>query len=837
MSGKIVENLTLQARGLHGNLKMRTGNPSEILIFGDKAIFKYNIHSRKITDTHQLFEAQDIIISSISTDSQENIWIGTDQGLYLLKRETQEPVKIESSLFNYITCVITDNQDNLWIGTSGNLFRYVTRENRFVIYDESDGVAHNEYIDKSCLKTSGGEIYMGGITGFLRINAIIPPETPYTPSIEVEEILFNGLPLKHTEYEKDRKIKLSPGNTSLGIRLMVKGKYLFNKRPIRYRLTGLNSELITTSDPMVYFFNLPPGEYHFMVESTQNNGEWTRATDVLTIRVMPYWWNSWWFYLLIGVFIITLLSSFFLYYKRKKIREMDQQKVRFLINVNHELRTPLTLISAPISRLLKKKDFTATEARTVLASVNKQAKQMKQVIDMVLDVRKMEVTSEKLQLSYHDFNRWIEETISDFQSEFEANGILLKFEPDEQIKEICFDINKCTKVLNNLLINALKYSEPDTTVTLRSNLRENRVRVSVSDQGIGLSNADPDKLFTRFYQAPQQKGGTGIGLSYSKTLIELHQGQMGAFENPDKGATFYFEIPLNLTEKPVHPTIERMYGEADPIEESQSSVPDPDFLLFRSHSILIVEDQPELNQFLQDTFREYFRQVLCAFNGKEGLEVCLNQHPDIIVSDILMPEMNGLDLCRHIKENIETSHIPVILLTARNSDENAISGYRSGADAYLAKPFEIEALLSLTRNILSTRKKWMEKFKSEGWGVMTDSEISLTRTDQEFLSKLQGVIRNELSNPELDVDLLADQMAVSRSTLYLKMKNLTGMGVKDFINELRINTAMQYLRESDMQIAEISDRTGFSQQRYFSTAFKQATGLTPSQYRGKSREG
>lgn len=510
--------------------------------------------------------------------------------------------------------------------------------------------------------------------------------------------------------------------------------------------------------------------------------------------------------------------------------EVNKEKIRFLINISHELRTPLTLIYAPLKRLLKNKKF-EDDTQRQLTGIYKQTKQMRNIINMVLDARKMEVGQNRLYLQQHPLNEWIKNITEDFRYEFENKGIDIRYELDDQIKNIVFDANKCEIVLSNLLMNALKFSNENTEVTIKTEIRNNNVQVLVKDQGIGLGNITEAQLFTRFSQGSHQLQGSGIGLSYAKTLIEMHQGHIGAYNNPDQGSTFYFELPLIRDEQVIRCKEKNYLNELlyTPKETLQQEEP---AINLSKYTILIVEDENDLRHFLADSLSGQFSKIYTAANGTDALPTIQKYLPDIIVSDVMMPKMDGFTLCKTIKSDISLSHIPVILLTARNDQESTSLGYKLGADAYLAKPFDIEFLLTLIQNQLRIREQIRKRYQ-ENTAILLPEEMTFSNADEDFMLKLNKTIKENLPEPTLDVKFLVDKMNVSRSALYNKVKQLTGMGVNDYINKFRIEAAIQLLEQTNLSILEISEQSGFSNQSYFSITFKQATGLSPSKYKEK----
>lgn len=509
---------------------------------------------------------------------------------------------------------------------------------------------------------------------------------------------------------------------------------------------------------------------------------------------------------------------------------MYEEKINFLTNISHELRTPLTLICAPLKRIIDQ-ETDKKDVDKLLVPIYKQAYQMKNIIDMVLDVRKLEEGKEVLHILPHSLNEWVCSVGDKFMHEFEVKGIKLRYELDEQIKKVPFDKYKCEFVLSNFLMNALKFSEPDTVTIISTHLSEegNRARVSVKDEGMGLNLVDTESLFSNFYQGIHEKGGSGIGLSYAKSLITLHKGKIGALNATDKGAVFYFELPLSTVTNESTGSIPAK----DAIKDEERAADSMDYTYLKKFSVIVVEDTADLRNYLKETLKPYFERVYVAKDGKDGLEQIKQRMPDIIISDVMMPRMNGFELCRQVKTDLDISHIPFILLTAYHNSQNMNTGYKTGADAFLPKPFEMDGLLALCHNQLKIREQIRSRYKEDN--LLTYKEVSFSNADETFLLKLNNLISDNMSNPELDVVFLATNMCISRSLLFNKVKAITGMGIIDYVNKQRIDKSVVLMNTTSMNMTEISEIVGFSSLRYFSRVFKSIIGETPSNYKKQNK--
>ena len=803
-------------------------------LFGPSTLFRLRFADDHLKNLHILSSRE--IINACRRDEQGNFWIGTNSGLYVYDPVRNEEQKIATGLFNAVSSLVFQNKNLLWIGAQNMLFCYNIQSRKFVIFGEGKGVQPNEFLSKPALLASNGDIFMGGVNGLVQISHAIPLDEDSQPQLTLADVLINGRSV-YPRLSPDQPLRLPWNHSSIQIKATTRDKEFFREKRYRYSLNDTSS-YVETSDRTFTLGPLAPGVYHFYVQCNTSAGEWTAPADLLTLHVSPPWWLSMWFILTCLLVCVTLVILGFILYIRKKenrhkweMKEHEQkiyeQKVQFLINISHELRTPLTLIYAPLKRILQQGLPTETLTNQ-LTDIYKQTKRMKNIINMVLDVRKMELGHDTLQLAPHDVNAWVKATAEDFRQEFEGKGIRLDYQLASSLPPVSFDNAKCEVILSNLLMNALKFSDAGTTVLITTSLEQGAVRIAVTDHGIGLQNIRPDQLFVRFSQGTHDRGGSGIGLSYARILTERHGGKIGAYNNPgETGSTFYYELPV--TANPTQGGAPDAYLN-ELLNLPMTSVSGVTAFPVHNYTLLVVEDETDLQQFLKHAFKEHFKHVYTAGNGREALEIIRKNLPDVIVSDVMMPEMDGYTLCKTVKEDVTISHIPVILLTARCDSESTETGYKTGADAYIAKPFELDFLLTVICNQLRNRELIKTKYRQEHH-LLTPQEATFSNADEKFLSQLNRLILEELANPELNVNFLVGKMAFSRASLYNKVKALTDMGINDYITRFRIEKAKELLHTTNHSIQEISELVGYTNQRYFSTAFKQATGETPSGFR------
>ena len=810
---------------------------THLYLMGTNNLFKLNFKTNELSSLVNMKEGDDF--TSACRDDKGNFWIGSNFGLLFYNKQTGKTEKIHTNLFNSVSSLAYDKKGKVWIGAQNMFFAYIINEKRFVILDESDGVPSNELIFTPIPALRTPNLYMGGTMGLVRINTDIIFESNSSPILKLLEVKLNG---KSTLKQVNNNCISIPWNhSSFNIKVIADEKNSFRKHLFRYVITGKDKMVIESYLQTLELGTLASGEYTISVSCDTSNGEWSQPTEILTIIVSPPWWKSTWFIILCIFFAFLVAGMVFFSLIRKKenrlkreMREHEkkiyEEKIRFLINISHELRTPLTLIYASLKRILNK-EVKQDELPEYLQGAFKQANQMKDIINIVLDTRKMEVGQEVLHISSHPLHKWIQEVAETFQTASKAKEIEITYDFDDSIQSIAYDDTKCKVVLSNLIMNALKYSPNQTRIVIKTIRTNESIQIHVQDQGIGLDNVDIKKLFTRFYQGKHNEGGSGIGLSYAKMLIDLHGGRMGAFNNKDRGATFFYEIPANLQEQEVSCPQHSYLNELLSSPEEEEKIESGSFSL-QGYSLLIVEDKQDLREFLKNALKDKFKKIYQAENGLVALEVIKQQQPDIIVSDVMMPQMNGYQLCKEIKENLNISHIPVILLTARADSESQMLGYKLGADAYLPKPFEMEMLLSVIQNQMRNREYIKSRYRGNQF-ILSPQEATFSNADEQFMIKLNEMIDQNLSQPDLDVKFLTAQMAMSRTSLYNKVKELTGMGANDYINRRRIDKAIILLTQSDMSITEISEQVGFTYQRYFSTLFKEMKGMTPSQFRAQ----
>lgn len=781
-------------------------------------------------------------ITAIKQDKDKRFWLGTTSGLYVYDRTLQKLSTIDTKRFIGVMSLAFDNQDRLWVSTHEGLYAYVPQEKRIVVFGESDGIFTHEFLPQSALKSVYGDIYMAGVEGVVRIRPNQKFQEEEDFSVNLINLALDGSPIHPNGLFDEPVISVPWDYSSLGLNVIVKEKDLMRKKLFRFYIKGDREDLLETSSHAFSFPALSPGNYELWVSYSKRNGDWSIPLKLLTVNVVPPLWRRVWFLTVLFLLVVTLIvliNRSIMKQKDQKLawamkeheRKFYEEKVQFMVNISHELRTPLTLIYAPLKRLLKSGKITDSDVSKQLDGLLLQACRMREIVDMVLDAQKSDTNGDVMDIRFHKITDWIQTVTADFTQEFEARGIRLEYKLDTSVEQVPFDAAKCRVVLSNLLINAMKFSKPNSLLVISTERVEKNLRIALADQGIGLAHADMNRLFSRFYQGDHSRKGSGIGLAYARTLIKLHGGNIGAYNNADGGATFYFDLPLvqaSVSKEPepaVRPEIEGMNMDEMNLQTAQTG------LLLAKYTALVVEDEPELRNYLVGVLQTEFKEIYAAGDGQEAWEFLEQSQPDIIISDVMMPRMDGYELCRRVKNNLKVSHIPVVLLTAKADPASSVEGYKSGADIYLAKPFDVDSLMIILQNVLRQREQLRARYRESGC-LFSPKEDAASKADEQFMQKLNLLLQENLANPDLNVAFIASGMAMSRTTLYSKFSHLSDISIGDYVIRFRMVEATRLLStHKEMSIQDVADHTGFSSARYFSTAFKQSYGMTPTEYR------
>lgn len=817
------------------------------------------------------------IVNCIAEDHKKRIWMGTRDGLSLFDeaKRTFVPFKNASAfLTGTIYGIQPDDEGNLWISTNSGLVKFNPDHTASLqAFDESDGLQNNQFNEYSFCKAKDGLLLFGGIKG---ISYFYPSSLKQHPlplklhftGLEVFNKSVNtddGTNILSNHIDQVEALSLNPEYKQFSIFFNTFNYISANRTHYQYKLEGIDKVWQDTEDLKASYSNLPHGDYVFFVKAVGPNGE-TSPTRTLNVSVLPPWYKTSWFYLL--VFVSLVFASYLSYriikeridaqhqlkaerLDKEKVQYINEVKMDFFTNVSHELRTPLTLILAPLEELLRMPWVDKNVSKKLeLMLIN--AKRLYNTVDQLFEFRKTELGTRQLKVAKSDMVGFIFEIYNSFKPLSEKNNIVYTYHATVSKLAFSFDKDAMEKILFNLLSNAFKYTGQGGKVSIDLLTKNEQVLIRVSDTGMGINSADLSRVFDRFYQVSNREMnlGSGVGLAFTKSLVELHHGQIVVESEPGKGSTFSITIPMSdsvykndlQTENPVYEL--SIVAEAEGISENTSIWNDNELSgnelsgdelsgneQDKEIRLLIVDDNKEILDYLQDFFSQSY-QVFVAFDGKMALEMLENQQFDLIISDVMMPELDGLHFCKRVKQNINTSHIPLILLTAKTETSQQIKGLEMGADDYVTKPFSTNLLAVKISNLLRSRKRLKEYYSSSK--EMAPENIAFNTVDEEFLKAAIEIIELHLSDAEFSVDKFSKEIGMSRSNLYLKLRAITGESVKDFVKRIRFKRAVELMLSKKYTIAQIAYTCGFNTPSYFSTAFKQYYGVMPSEYLKKS---
>jgi signal transduction histidine kinase/ligand-binding sensor domain-containing protein/DNA-binding response OmpR family regulator len=817
-------------------------------------------------------------INYITEDSFGNIWVGADSGLYKLDENLNlvKTYTLRDGLpNNLIVGLKTDRNNNLWITSKGGLSFLDLKTNKIKNFNTHDGLQGTEYNTKSIEKTKKGEIIIGGINGFNIFNpndillkkpdSVVPLITSlklYNKKVFVGDTINDRVLLK-SSIAKTKNIIFSYNENYISFEFLA--LYFENPEQVQYayKMDGLDKEFIEVSSRRdVNYSNMLPGNYVFKVKASTDRQLESAQTTSVKFKILPPPWKTWWAYLLYlvsGLLLVFLILRFYtLKIKQAQIRDLDQMKLQFFVNVSHEFRTPLTLILNPVDKILSNFDGDSETIKTSALSIQRSARRLLHLVNQLLDYRKMDAGMAPLRKEKGDVVQFSQDIFSLFKGVAAKKKIAYEFKMRHKSINFLFDFDKVEKIITNLISNAIKYtnSNGEVTVSINKILEEknttnflflkkkkqgNYVEIIIEDTGIGLSKEQLKNIFSRFYNVDSTKTGTGIGLNFTKALVELHGGEIFVESEQLKGSKFVVRLPLDVNSEPeVVKNIknEFLINSMKSVEYemliSNDEVSDTAILEKETNenvkkpTILLVEDNKELRLHLKNDLKDKYI-VKEAVNGSEGLKMVKKYYPDIIVSDVMMPVMDGFEMCKMLKSEFESCHIPIILLTARTLEDDKILGYDSGADGYISKPFVTSVLKARIKNLLEAKTRLRKKFSEIG-GVLPSNEVTTNNIDEVFLDKATKIIMDNISNVDFKQENLLAEMGIGKSQLYRKITSLTGQNPSHFIRSIRLKYASQLLRQKSSSIKEVTYLAGFNSTAYFSKTFKEFFKVTPTEY-------
>lgn len=812
-------------------------------------------------------------INHIIKDADGGIWMATMRGLAYVQNPLQ-PGAIKNYDERYgikdshIRAISQDKQGNIWVSMFSGIACLNIHKQRFYNYDYESGIPTSNFVEASAVTTPDGTIYFGSPGGICFFNPQQLTEPKAVSPIQIincERVgkLSDQFASRLISPNNEGIICLSHDDNTFKINFTIKDFSQEGNVEYSYMMKGLDDQWYETEgDNEVTFRNLKPGDYTFIIRAKLKNQDWEDAsTAEMKVVVNPPLWLTWWAKLCYVLLIMGILGYFFRSYQKqlllrnslvqekwesKQRQQVNEERLRFFTNITHELRTPLTLILGPLEDLMEDKEI-AERVHHKIGCIHASAERLLNLINDILEFRKTQTQNRKLTVAKANLGAFVREIGVRFKDLNQNSRLNIRLNIKTGVPELYFDSEVINTVINNLMSNAIKYT-PEGSITLSLTMPEdNTVAIAVEDTGYGIDKDALPHICDRYYQenGNHQASGTGIGLALVKSLATLHQAELTVESEKGRGSKFTFSLKADRTyPEALHKDDNQDLATAENAEENETTSKEPTEDI--RPLLLIVEDNADIRLYIEESLHEDYR-IIQACNGREGMEQAFSKVPDIIVSDIMMPEMDGIKMTHILKEDIRTSHIPIILLTAKTSINDQEEGYDSGADSYLTKPFSAKLLHSRIRNILSGRRrladyivqKNISQFETSADEQQTSQKATeekedamtcqISNLDKKFLEKLNKLIENHISTDDLDMAFMTDKMAMSHSTFYRKVKALTGMSANEYIKKAKLRHSMTLLKKGEYSIAEVAILAGFNNLGNFRESFKREFGKSPSE--------
>lgn len=797
------------------------------------------------------------------------IWVGTREGFYCFNEKDKQIKRYNTTNGlpnNVVYGILEDSFGRLWLSTNRGISCFNPESEKFRNFTESDGLQSNQFNTSSYCRTSVGQMYFGGINGITTFRPELLLDNPYTPPVVITKLqLFNKVVRPDDEtgiltknISETGSITLKSWQTAFSIEFVVSNYISGQHNTFAYKLEGYDKEWYYLTDSRtVSYSNLPQGTYQFLVKAANSDGKWNPIPTALEIIVLPVWYKTWWALLIFfATFVGFITFVFRFFWMRKSMEaqleierrdkehqeEINQMKMRFFINISHELRTPLTLILTPLQEIINK--ISDRWTRNQLEYIQRNANRLLHLVNQLMDYRRAELGVFELKAKKGNAHQLIQDNFLFYDKLARHKKITYTLHSELEDKEVLFDANYLELIVNNLLSNAFKYTESGQSITVTLKEENGWLLLQVSDTGIGIPINKQGKIFERFYQIESEHVGSGIGLSLVQRLIELHHGRIELDSEENKGSTFSVYLPQDLSvykpselasndeqneEEQVYSTNSKAMYFIDTEKVENESVESGDK---KRGTILIVEDNNEIRRYLSNGLADLFN-TLEAGNGEEALEKLKDNEVDVIVTDVMMPVMDGIKLCKNVKQNIRTCHIPVIILSAKTDIKDQMEGLQMGADDYIPKPFSLAILTTKIQNMMRTRRRMLDKYAKSL--EVEPEKITFNAMDEALLKRAMTIVEKNMDNIEFSTDEFAREMNMSRSNLHLKLKAITGESTIDFIRKIRFNEAAKLLKDGRYTVAEVSTMVGFNTPSYFATSFKKYFGCLPTEYIKKSK--
>lgn len=794
-------------------------------------------------------------IQYIYCDAKSNIWTGTsDLGLLYfndLDSTFHNQNIFKGTLTDAVYAIIEDTLNNLWLTTNNGLTRVINTDGNMTSdsYSTSDGLLGNIFVPGSIFKDSRGIIYVGTYYGFNRFNPVDITLNDFEPITQITDFKVSNTTYYY-DSDISKMIVLTHDQNKLSFEFSAMSYYKPDKNRYAYKLIGFNNDWQYTdaNSRRAEFTNLQAGEYTFMVKSANSSELWNQRPVSIQVKILPAPYQTWWAYLLYTVvFILIFIMIYRIIIKNERIKrafeiekieyvkseKLNQFKLKFFTNISHELLTPLSIIMCSLD-IIKSKTRKNKEEFTI---VDRNISQLNRLLHQLLDFRKMESGHLKLKVGKTSLLNHIESIVENFKPLANQNNITINLQQSGDYNQSYFDSDKVDKILDNLIANAIKYTYSGGSILISTELEKKDTdilaNISVVDTGKGIAKDEIDKIFNRFYRSgsEDEDTGTGIGLAFTKNLVELHKGTITVSSELGKGSNFSVSIPVNksaytkteISSKYIIPD-ESISGSSK-VSLNQLAPSQISLIKKADITLMLVDDNRDFRSVLKSHFKKVFK-IIEASNGKEALLKAIELQPDIIISDVLMPVKDGIELCLELKTNIDTKFIPVILLSAETAEEQRTLGYKAGADSYISKPISIPVLESRINSLLLKRNEQLPLLLSE----KVHSDLKYKMPDHLFIKEIEKYVLNNLEESSLSVKSVGTHFALSDSMLLRRIKKITSLSPIEYINKLRLNQAAKSLKKGDVPIADVAFATGFQDQSYFTSCFKKQFGITPSKY-------
>ncbi|WP_455587762.1 two-component regulator propeller domain-containing protein [Bacteroides sp.] len=803
-------------------------------------------------------------VSSVTEDRKGNLWFSTDRGgicKYNPETDTFKSYSKKEGLPDDIAYkIVEDNEGLLWFGTNHGLVRFNPDTESLQVFTEKDGINNNQFNYKSGIKTHSGKLYFGSINGLMSITPNEIKHPKFAPPLYITKLLIFNEEVKVNEKDSPltnsiiytNEVHLNHNQNSLGFEFASLSYSSSSNYKYSYKLENFDKDWTVTNDNRsVSYTNLSPGTYSFRVRATNSLGEWNDHETSIKIFIKAPWWQSTSASYLYVLLLLTAIIVFIYLYDRTQRKRYAQKmiladnqrekdiynaKIEFFTDIAHEIRTPLILINGPLETILEETEINPPTIRKNMQIMEQNVKRLLDLINQLLDFRKIDERKFILNPANINLNSLVTKTIDRFQPMFEQKGKQLTLHITNDALTTYIDQESVIKIISNLMNNALKYSDKIIRVDLYAT-DDHIAHICVANDGTPIPDDLRNKIFEPFYRTTKVSTipGSGIGLSLASSLAKLNNAEL-ILDATSPLTTFILSIPLNANEQAIAAADEENIQEPirEPVILNENEEIEDEESEMKENSILIVEDEPEVRSYLSERLEKYFN-VYIAANGVEALQILNEKYINIILSDLMMPEMDGIELCRNIKSNEDLAQIPFILLTAKTDMDSKMKSLETGADAYIEKPTTFNYLYKHINMLLKNREKEKKAFLNKPFFPV--QKIKVSKSDEKFLNKIMEIINQDMANPELNVKNLADQLCMSRSGLHRKVKQITSLSPIEFIKLIRLKKAAELIQEGDYQIAEVCFMVGINSPSYFGKMFFQQFGMTPKEFAKNNKAG